>query len=122
MASNAEHTPGPWVASLSENTRSVSRVSCDGQLGGNGSIGRAKVPEGHVRTPDGVDRKVLGTLQITADGCVIGEGADLFCWWQPQYTDDGPILEHRHGPSGVIDPKGCYSTREAAQSAREVQP
>ena len=37
------------------------------------------VPEGCVRTPDGVDRKVLGTLPVTADGCVAGDGMTAYC-------------------------------------------
>lgn len=40
--------------------------------------GARRVPKGHVRTPDGVDRKVLGTLRTTLDGLVIGDGGEVY--------------------------------------------
>lgn len=70
----------------------------------------ARVPKGCVRTADGVDRKVLGTLPITADGCVVGAGEGSRTWTM---TEDGVSSFacadgwYRHR----------YSTREAAEAA-----
>lgn len=39
---------------------------------------RSAVPQGHVRTPDGRDVRVLGTLVETADHCIVGHEAKAF--------------------------------------------
>ena len=86
------------------------------------------VPDGHIR--EGVtDRKVLGTLPVTADGCVVGTDAVL------HHPDaEGPSFEINYEPFfDVIDlsqegdqiggtrPVGeCYSTEAAAEEARKA--
>jgi len=89
-----------------------------------------KAPEGHVIDDRGVVRNVLGTLPITADGCVVGEGASPAFW-----IDGNIIIEGRMGcepqayfpdpnvPAMIFSPnagvKSCYSTSEAAEAAKE---
>ena len=59
-------------------------------------------------------RKVLGTLPLTADGYLAGSDAEL--WWvdNSKYVQMVCVL-----PTDVSD---CYSTREAAEAAREAKP
>ena len=59
-------------------------------------------------------RKVLGTLPLTADGYLAGSDAEL--WWvdNSKYGQMVCVL-----PTDVSD---CYSTREAAEAAREAKP
>lgn len=65
-----------------------------------------------VRDGDGwVKRKVLGTLPVTADGCVVGKHAKVYeiystGVWEPDWRD----LFHR-------PLEDCYSTRSAAEAA-----
>jgi len=37
-----------------------------------------EVPEGYVRTSDGVVRKLIGTLPLTLDGCLVGDNAEVW--------------------------------------------
>lgn len=76
-------------------------------------------PDGCVRLPDGRDAKVLGTLPITADGCVIGDDCKVF-------YDGGTVCAElfRSANPGESDwrpfhPHKAYSTREAAEAARK---
>lgn len=80
------------------------------------------IPDNHVRGPDGVDRRVLGTLPMTKDGAVVGSGPDAIA-----YLESGlqvrPYLFMAEDPAPIeFDPswyaEDCYSTREAALSAR----
>jgi len=75
-------------------------------------------PSGCVRTPDGRDVRVLGTLPMTADGCVVGDGARLF-------SDVGDVRTHICTSAWASPPfpanDGWYSTREAAEAARSGQ-
>lgn len=48
-------------------------------------------PEGHVLTPDGIIRKVCGTLSIMADGCVLGENATVYQF--PKWADKVQTIE-----------------------------
>ena len=79
-----------------------------------------KVPDGHVRTPDGVDRKVLGTLPMTLDGVVAGDGASVWI----NYYGGPPAEFHLHLRSDPTPWEGpqtahhSYSTREAALAAK----
>ncbi len=66
-------------------------------------------------------RKILGTLPITADGCVVGFGAEV---WHNYYG--GPPSKFR-SPKPVCDSTAwesgprfehCYSTRSAAEAAK----
>ena len=69
----------------------------------------AAVPAGCVRDDNGVVRKVLGTLPVTADNMIAGSAASL--WW----LDHTTVVQHVSVlPIRVDD---CYSTREAAQAA-----
>lgn len=81
------------------------------------------MPTGHVLTHDGVVRKVLGTLPVTADGCVMGEGARMFlesgAEVEPHIFICHIPADHDYDPSFHI--RDCYSTREAASSAQAAQ-
>jgi hypothetical protein len=81
------------------------------------------IPAGHVRTPDGVDRKVLGTLPVTADGVIAGSGAALY--WN--HGDGSPcndgtmkvyVQDNTSCPSAHFYLGAWYSTRESAQAAQ----
>lgn len=93
------------------------------------------VPDGHVRGPDGVDRKVLGKPVITADSAYAFPNARVVC---PNGHEGAKVLGGRtwcgegncwnsgcqgDGPSGSTYPVGeCFSdlaTREAALAARK---
>jgi hypothetical protein len=83
-------------------------------------------PEGCVRWPDGSEPRVLGTLPMTADGCVVG--IDSFVWTMPPHCANPAgfgfrVTEiHASGPGHrECEPKwgDCYSTRQAAEAARE---
>lgn len=89
------------------------------------AIDRLAPKPGHVRVldPDGVVRRVLGTLPATADGCVIGRHADLYrtgggsgpCHDGTSFicvkdNSSHPDLHHWLGD--------WHSTRAAAESAR----
>lgn len=86
---------------------------------------RAKPPEGHILDDAGVVRKVLGTLPITKDGHVVTGGATVFLPGLDAYG----IAAGMRGNAGVIFFTNgdcyaigdCYSTREAAESARGAQ-
>lgn len=83
----------------------------------------ARVPEGCVRDDKGVDRKVLGTLPVTADGAVVMVGQMV---WPPRRGSAFTLLSNRTIAIAVPNGDGqwrdmtvgeCYSTREAAQAA-----
>lgn len=83
----------------------------------------ATVPEGYVRV--GMeDRRLLGTLPMTADGCVAGDEATVWIdlpektWYRGKaYTST--MVWQTDGPSACVNVWDCYSTREAAEAARE---
>lgn len=75
-----------------------------------------KAKPGHIIDEHGAERKVLGTLPLTEDGCVAGQ--HCYVWVLPEvghvwrrYID--PFFTH-DGP--------CYSTPEAAKAAQEANP
>lgn len=106
-------------------------------------------PNGHVVTDDGVVRKVLGTLPITADGCVVMPGIEVFHPQQDfsfhlevmalhgdeRQDDDYPLPEdceymghysYYERDTGYstyesYDVRACYSTREAAEAAKNKE-
>ena len=94
-------------------------------------IDAATPPPGHVIDDAGNVRKVLGTLPLTADGCVIGHKAWL---WNimpgAKGRDDDRPMRVCYMPAPIMDPdaytdgpKRMYSTAEAAEAARkEGQP
>ena len=111
---------GPWedlIDSISEALLSASRP-----------------PAGFVRDAEGVDRRVLGTLPVTADGVVVLPGskvwprADLFVCNVPENTDW--TVEEEAGVVALSlraecdiedwDVTKCYSTPEAARTAAEA--
>ncbi len=68
--------------------------------------------------PDGNVRKVLGTLPVTADGCVVGECSPELWWYQnDNITHDATkrLCVHDIYEMPV---EYTYSTREAAEAAR----
>jgi hypothetical protein len=80
-----------------------------------------KAKPGYIIDDQGVERKVLGTLQLTGDGCVIGAYANVYVWWEPQYSDGEGVVVFRETGGGVCAPLSCYSTREACAAARVKQ-
>ncbi len=91
----------------------------------------AGVQEGYIRDDKGVARKVLGTLPMTADGCVVGFNSVIWhcddqiningcrpyccgskCWSDGFQGDSGDGRHHK--------PEACYSTREAAEAASKA--
>lgn len=84
----------------------------------------AAVPAGCVRDDKGVDRKVLGTLPVTADGCVVAPNG--YVWVMPPHCANPAGFGFRvmdiscsffATPERDIRWQDCYSTREAAQAA-----
>jgi hypothetical protein len=95
-----------------------------------------RVPEGKVR--QGVtDYPLLGTLPLTADGCVVGAGCLPWSieWEDPVQADDIQIDSCQNDEGGLGNAKAffvedgelhaewiplskCYSTRAAAESAK----
>ena len=49
----------------------------------------APIPPGHIKDDKGVVRRVLGTLPVTADGCVVGD--DCRVWFKGQYVNAEPF-------------------------------
>lgn len=84
------------------------------------------VPAGHVRDEKGVDRKVLGDLPVTVDGCVIGNKAYLWNFMPGvKGRDDDKPMRVCYKPSPIMDPDAytdgptmMWSTRAAAEAAR----
>lgn len=81
---------------------------------------RARPPQGCVRLPDGRDVKVLGTLPLTKDGCVVGNHAELWIWdCEPiKLRADNIGATDVHGDDAFYEAGECYSTRAAAEAAR----
>lgn len=82
-----------------------------------------KAPEGHVIDERGVVRKVLGQLPITPDGCVPCLGSVI---WHPvsgaYYPVPGlNVAAKVYGGSQLVNICDCYSTREAAEAAKDVK-
>ena len=94
-------------------------------------------PSGHILTPDGVVRKVLGELPLTADGCVATINGTFYT--PPDGDPDGicgmaawadghaPIGKRVGFPVSYIgadrfwNSNDCYSTREAAEAAKNKE-
>ena len=87
---------------------------------------KATPPPGHI-IDNGVVRKVLGTLPLTADGCVIGNKAWLWNIFPgAKGRDDDRPMRVCYKPVPITDPDAytdgpmqMYSTREAAEAARK---
>lgn len=74
-----------------------------------------------------LDTVVLGELQRTKDGAIVGNGADIYC----NLCEPGEALRSWHNvasPIGgddtvqaddMVDIDECYSTREAAERAAQ---
>lgn len=89
----------------------------------------ATVPKDHVRTGT-TDHKLLGTFPMTADGCVIGDWATPFVLHLSgdvhqgttrtitySWTDTTPGRRENRPYDGSL----CFSTREAAEAAKEAK-
>ena len=74
------------------------------------------IPHGHVRDEHGVDRKVLGTLPLTEDGCVCGIGGTIYI--NSIVQKQVVACEVRDVRFGWLTSPVCYSTREAALAAK----
>ena len=80
---------------------------------------QAKAPPGHIIDDQGNVRKVLGTLPVTRDGCVIGDDCKIFI--HDEYVNS----EVFRSPRGKVErdwmpymPHKAFSTRAAAEAAR----
>ena len=78
--------------------------------------------EGFIRTHEGEDLRVLGTLPVTADGCVAGDGAKL---WTTEGAEWKVYTFASEDPAPIEFDPSCgtdelYSTREAASAAKGV--
>ncbi len=90
-------------------------------------LAASKPPPGHIIDDTGTVRKVLGTLPLTADGCVIGpvEGTYARVWNNDQWSNNAELYIRDDGRWGAMfGPQWrplecCYSTREAAEAARK---
>jgi len=89
----------------------------------------ARPPAGHIMESDGTIRKVIGTLPLTTDGAVVGNGAYLWNFLPgAKGRDDDrpmrvcyrvmPIMDPDEYTSG---PMRMWSTREAAEAARAAK-
>ena len=77
----------------------------------------SRPPAGFVRDEAGVDRRVLGTLPVTKDGCVAGDGARII-FPQP----DGSLNYEHVCTRGVLGPiQSGFSTPDAAEAAAEKE-
>ena len=93
----------------------------------------ARVQPGHVRTDDGTERKVLGTLPVTADGCVVGDYGKAYIVNPPHNTGifcvctDGLHTLSKQTEGGEVQTmvswyqptSRLYSTRAAAEAAKK---
>lgn len=86
---------------------------------------RTAAPPGHILDEFGVVRRVLGTLPVTADGCVVGTDAIVYSFtspsWPPSPTSG---IDTRRCPGLIVGESvvrwhECYSTRDAALAAKE---
>lgn len=84
------------------------------------------VPEGCVRLPDGRDVRVLGTLPMTKDGCVMGDWASVYVRLGEFATGVGPVRSMAYVWTPVGDGRNerrgypsdeCYADRSAAEAA-----
>lgn len=71
-------------------------------------------------------RKVMGTLPVTKDGAVLGNGARVYhdgslSYYSRELTA-AKILWQDDGPVACVESDTCYSTREAAIAARDRDP
>lgn len=87
----------------------------------------ARVQPGHVRDGD-TDRKVLGTLPVTADGCVVGMGATVWNALIPGHPSETTHRTTLWSDTDEDSPKvgvivfarpglAWWSTKEAAEDA-----
>lgn len=74
-----------------------------------------KAPPGHIIDDTGAVRRLLGTLALTADGCVPGVGAELWLLPRGDYPQD-PARMRVNNPDHF---QRMYSSREAAIAARD---
>ena len=76
-------------------------------------------PPGHIMDETGAVRKVLGTLPMTADGCVVGDGAIVhYPKGPPNAIRLHPVRPELAASSEFLAAIG-YSTPEAAEAARK---
>ena len=92
---------------------------------------RAKAPPGHIIDDAGEVRRVDGRLPILADG-VVAEYGNSYWYWDTINTIHQPTKygwtervlvscdPHDAEYSWTTDPGLCYSTREAAEAAKEA--
>lgn len=87
---------------------------------------RVLVPPGHVITPDGEVRKVLGTLAMTKDGVVVGNHATVWVSYADEVVslrvDNIGCTDRCDSDEAFWEAGECYSTREAAEAARKDKP
>lgn len=85
----------------------------------------SRPPAGHIRDDAGVDRRVLGLLPVTKDGCVLCPGEVVWAVSQGDYVREVSLDEMVWPAKGMRthtwSVRDCYSTREAAEAAAEKE-
>lgn len=79
-------------------------------------------PPGHIIDDQGVTRKVLGTLPITEDGCVVGHGGAIHTILHDHEGShygifQSSVTECDDFSAESFDGYNWFSTREAAEAA-----
>lgn len=85
-----------------------------------------KAPPGHIIDDQGIVRKVLGTLPLTADGCLFGNDAPtVYAIYNGNVVGAACAAESypcdECGNDDLFIASECYSTPEAALAAREAK-
>lgn len=111
VVAHGKQTADEFYAYIEDAERNTARALADAR----------KAPPGHIIDDHGVVRRVLGTLPVTADGCVVGNGHQPL-WWRTAAgrlasSDETYMIETCCG--GI---KYAYSTAEAAESAKGQTP
>lgn len=82
--------------------------------------GKKCAPAGHIIDDQGVVRRVLGTLPVTADGCVVGDGCTVFREDANYEKMNRPrFYEFDVGRNRTR--VATWSSREAAEAAKEAK-
>jgi hypothetical protein len=77
-----------------------------------------KAKPGYIIDDQGVERRVLGTLQLTGDGCVIGALTHLYLWHAHGGSDTDGLVLHRDVGHWIDNASSYYSSRKAVHEAR----
>lgn len=87
--------------------------------------GKKVAPAGHIIDDQGVVRRLLGKLPLTADGCVFGiDAPTVYAWHHGEPMGAACVAESQQcdecGNEDMYEASECYSTREACRAANEM--